>query len=190
MLEGKITRLQAAGIIHEALLNEKHEPDETNWEQALLLKDIYDCSKCVGHVAQVYVKGIILPEAPGVFGTQTVLTDREKEEILARYVDKSLRSKPTEPAPVSVRHISVSEASKLPDGTVYIDVRSAGEYCPDYMGRHFINIPLEKLNLNPYSAGSDLMMPVVLRCNKGYMSGAGAAVLTAHGYREVYVLDV
>lgn len=189
MLEGTVTKLQAAGIIHDVLISKMHEADDPEWEQALLLKDIYDCSRCVGHVAQVYVKGIILPKTEDVFGTTDVISESEKAGIIDRLWHVERRVKPVAEPLHRLSHIKVSDLSDMPENACFIDVRLPEEYEIKYAGLSWTNVTLEEIRLNPYCMGSDFLRPLVLRCNKGYMSGAASGLLMSHGYRKVYVLE-
>lgn len=175
MLEGKITKLEAAKIVHEDLLDKLGEPDEEEWQSALLLKDIYDCKKCVRHIAQVYVKGIILPRENSVFGTQDIVSEREKEEILLRLNDASKRKKPAKAEIPSITYISEETAAFLKaEGAVFADVSNEEIF--------------EEIKLNPYSLSDDLSKDIVLRCERGYMSTLTANLLISHGYRNVKVI--
>lgn len=55
----QITRKQMARIIHMFLLKEKGISDIPDISRAEVLRDLYDCRVCAGHVAQVYLRGIM-----------------------------------------------------------------------------------------------------------------------------------
>lgn len=189
MLEGKITRFEAARQVHDALLNIRKEPDEEKWQCALDLKDIYDCNKCVANVAQSYVKGIITPGAEDEFRGTDIISEKEKKEILERLFDESKRQRPCSPAEViTYKYISYEEALMLKEkGARFIDVRTPDLYEEKYNELNFVNIPYSAIYLNPYSVAESTDKDVVLRCNKGYLSTVTAKLLIEHGYKKVYV---
>ena len=54
-----LTRRSAAMILHRFLKLVLGEKDEEDISPAEKLKDLYDCRVCVGHIAQMYVKGVM-----------------------------------------------------------------------------------------------------------------------------------
>lgn len=91
--ETPVNRMTAARILHGFLRKELGEPDEADWRGAERLKDIYDCHTCVGHVAQMYAKGIMEAENQ-VFGMQRLLTAEEAALYLARVFGTADRLNP------------------------------------------------------------------------------------------------
>lgn len=91
--ETPVNRMTAARILHGFLRKELGEPDESDWRGAEHLKDIYDCHTCVGHVAQMYAKGIMEAENQ-VFGMQRLLTSKEAALYLARVFGTADRLNP------------------------------------------------------------------------------------------------
>lgn len=117
-----LERRAAARIVHGFLQQECMEADETDWDAARALKDLFDCRVCVGHVAQVYVKGIMGAKLPGgavgvvsgddahateipirygrqarqdlVFGMHDSVSMAEADGIATRMFDKTLRLQP------------------------------------------------------------------------------------------------
>lgn len=88
-----INRMTAARIMHGFLRKELGEVDESDWRGAEHLKDIYDCHICVGHVAQMYAKGIMEAENQ-VFGMQSLLTTEEAGLYLERLFGNTDRLSP------------------------------------------------------------------------------------------------
>ena len=101
--ENDINKKQAAIIVHEYLLRVLGEEDEKDISRAAILKDLYDCRVCVGHITQVYVKGIIEPQIneresgntglPVIFGGNEILSKDESRLIVERTFDKGKRFK-------------------------------------------------------------------------------------------------
>ena len=55
----KMRRLDAALMLHKYLLEVAGIPDLEDISAAAVLKDLYDCRKCVAHIAQVYLRGLM-----------------------------------------------------------------------------------------------------------------------------------
>ncbi len=55
----QITRKHMARILHMFLLKEMRICDIPDIRKAECLRDLYDCRVCAGHVAQVYLRGIM-----------------------------------------------------------------------------------------------------------------------------------
>lgn len=191
MLEGNINRFEAARQVCEVLRNDLGEPEEKAWQQALDLKDIYECNKCVGNVAQAYVKGIIEPGRENEFCGNDIISEEEKKQIISRVFSTSARKKPkvSERAPICER-ISYEKALELrSQGAIFIDVRDKESFEGRYGEVFFTNIPYKDMYLNPQGVSADKKKAVVLRCNKGYLSTLAAKLLLEHGYTTVYVLN-
>ncbi len=76
-----LERRAAARIVHGFLQQECMEADETDWDAARALKDLFDCRVCVGHVAQVYVKGIMGAKQPGGAAGVAVTDENSHEAV-------------------------------------------------------------------------------------------------------------
>ena len=58
---GELCRLDAAIMLHTYMREVVGIPDLEDISGAAVLKDLYDCRKCVNHIAQVYLRGLIRP---------------------------------------------------------------------------------------------------------------------------------
>ena len=85
-----IERRMAAYMVHVYLTEVKKEADEPSIEPAFILKDIYECSSCIRHIAQVYLKGI-MPAHELVFGVRKPVEADEAEKIAESAADVSKR---------------------------------------------------------------------------------------------------
>lgn len=86
----QLERRTAAYMVHVYLSDVKKEPDESSIEPAFVLKDIYECSSCIRHIAQVFLKGI-MPAQNGVFGVRMAVGEDEAKRITQRTFDRSKR---------------------------------------------------------------------------------------------------
>lgn len=78
----QLTRLDAAIMLHKYMLEVAGIPDLEDISGAAVLKDLYDCRKCVNHIAQVYLRGIMKPVSftlPG--GSSILLFDSKSEDV-------------------------------------------------------------------------------------------------------------
>lgn len=78
----RLSRLDAAVMLHKYLLEVAGIPDLEDISAAAVLKDLYDCRKCVNHIAQVYLRGIMKPvslKLPG--GNSILLFDSGSEDV-------------------------------------------------------------------------------------------------------------
>ena len=85
-LEGTLIRRDAARLIHLYLYMVLGEKD-LDWGEYGKLKDIYECRICANAIAQVCIKGIMLPEKEDEFGVFREVGDKEAEELI-RIVSK------------------------------------------------------------------------------------------------------
>lgn len=191
MLEGEINRFEAARQVCEVLRNDLGEPEDKSWQQALELKDIYECNRCVGNVAQAYVKGIIEPGREGEFCGNDIISEVEKKQIISRVFSVSARKRPKiEEKPPICEKIPYEKALELREkGALFIDVRDKENFEGRYGEVLFTNMPYREMYQNPQGVSPDKKKAVVLRCNKGYLSTLAAKLLIEQGYEQVYVLD-
>lgn len=198
-----LTRQNAAKLVHEWLRDICHEPDEPDIEAALRLRDIYDCHACVGHVAQVYVKGIMTAKA-GVFGMREELSEREAEEIAKRASEPAKRVRvfgvKTEAAGActdnkcvetadATRTVSTEEpVPKRDDGkTQYdliIDVRPPEEFTAGHR-EGAVNVPLAEYLEDPVAFATDRDAAILFVCSHGIKSRIAAEAAIRHGFWKV-----
>lgn len=198
-----LTRQNAAKTVHEWLKNVRLEPDEQDIEAALRLRDIYDCHACVGHVAQVYVKGIMTAKA-GMFGMREELSEREAEEIAKRASEPAKRVRvfgvKTEAAGActdnkcvetadATRTVSTEEpVPKRDDGkTQYdliIDVRPPEEFAAGHR-EGAVNVPLTEYLEDPVAFATDRDVAILFVCSHGIKSRIAAEAAIRHGFWKV-----
>ncbi|MBE5843879.1 MAG: rhodanese-like domain-containing protein [Butyrivibrio sp.] len=188
-----ITKKEAARIVHEYIRDVLGEKD-LDVKPAEYLQDIYDCHTCVQHVTQVYFKGIIFPESDRVFGMQIILGDKELQEIEERVFDKGKRRPPQEKTKKEqpgkdatdkeASYISLEDIKKLNDPLI-IDVSMGGD-SPEKVVPKAINIPLHKINLNPYIISDDKFRQIVFVCENGTNSKIAAEIAGKNGYCSVF----
>ncbi len=169
-----VNKLAAAKTVHEFLLDVLNEKDESDWSAAMDLFDIYDCKKCVRHVAQVYVKGIILPKNKNEFGTQELLTSSDIDGMIERILNKKGRMIPALNNSYEIRYIQ------------YEDLK--GPEFEKALIKDLRDTDLEAVRLNPYMISDNTVYPIVLKCQYGYKSTLVAELLKKAGYKNIYVL--
>ena len=182
-----LNRKNAARMIHEFLLKVKKEKDETSINPAKKLRDLYDCHTCVNHVAQVYLKGIIVPES-NVFGMDKSVTRTEAEFFIERIHYKEKRQLPNiDNIAVTTGRITYHEAMLLMQdkrNIKLIDVRSREEYDKQHIERT-CSIPLVDFMKNPYLLGQDRNRTFLFYCEQGYQSEIAANGAREAGYQDV-----
>jgi rhodanese-related sulfurtransferase len=189
-INNPIERRSAARIVHEVLLMEFKERDEDGWSAAEKLSDLYICHTCVMHIAQVYVKGIMLGRDNNVFDAQGSITLAEAAAIIVRMLDKKQRIPQTEVRVFKSKSLSPDEAWELmlnDDRTILIDVRANDEYNIGHIAGS-ICIPLKNISNNPFSVCENKDTPIILYCQKGYKSFLGAQALIDAGYNRIYTI--
>lgn len=185
-----IERRAAARIVHEALMTEFLERDEEEWRAAEKLMDLYSCRTCVMHIAQVYVKGIMLGHANNVFDVRGNITLSEATEIVVRMLNKKKRIPLSEDRVLKSKRLRLDEVRKMMldnKRTLLIDVRTKEEYKQGHMNGS-ICIPLQEISNNPYSVGDRKDAPIILYCQKGYKSSLAAQILIDAGYNKIYTI--
>lgn len=189
--EDILTRRDMARITYGLLTKKYREADEEDWSAALDLKDLYECHTCVKNIAQVYAKGIMQAKKEGLFASKEGLLIGEVQDILKRLQDKTIRLTPKR-RKVRLESCSLAEIERIKrelpkNDYAIIDVRDEQSYKASPIIAGSRNIPLIKLNQNPYGVSSDTNMPVYLVCEYGYKSAVAAQILLRHGYRNITV---
>ena len=186
MAKEVLRRNEAARIVHEFLKCELGEADEEHWEGAIKLRDLYDCHTCVGHVAQVFCKGI-MPAKGQVFGMRESVSRKEAEEILDRLFapGRKQRAGGQSNVPVQLSYGEAKEFLLSHADAAFFDVRTRGEY-DRWHPEGAVSWPLISLLGSHEVAGTDLFRPILLGCDGGYRSAIAARCLSDEGYRNVY----
>ena len=86
-----LTRIDAAIMLHTYMLKVAGIADLEDISAASVLKDLYDCRKCVNHIAQVYLRGLIKPRRLKMPGGAELLLFDAKGEFIPTHVDKFFR---------------------------------------------------------------------------------------------------
>lgn len=184
-----VTRQSTARIVHETLRKVYNEPDESEWQAADALADLYSCHTCVMHLAQVYVKGIMTGKGDGLFHSSDTLTRAEAASIIMRLIEPDMRTVP-QTVENSVNLISASDAlAMMENGAVLVDVRPADEYEKGHI-QGSISIPIESIVENPLAAfdGIGIDDVVIVYCRRGTNSRRAALILEGMGYSNVFNL--
>jgi rhodanese-related sulfurtransferase/deoxycytidylate deaminase len=189
-INNPIERRSVARIVHEALLTEFGERDEDKWSAAENLSDLYACHTCVMHIAQMYVKGIMLGRDNNVFDAKGSLTGAEAAAIVVRMLDREQRIPQTEGKEFKSKNLHPHEAWELMlnDSTaMLVDVRTNEEYKIGHI-EESICIPLMDISNNPFSVCENKNTPIILYCERGYKSSAAAQALIDVGYSRIYTI--
>ena len=86
-----IDRKTAARLLHIYIRDEIGEKDEADITPATSLKDLYDCRVCAGHIAQVYIKGIMEPaklDEVYIFDGNGLVDEKEAYTYIERVKDR------------------------------------------------------------------------------------------------------
>lgn len=198
-----INRMTAARILHQFLRLELQEQDEDNWQPAKQLKDLYDCPHCVNHVAQMYVKGIMPPAEPEVFGMNQNISYEEAEDILqkALWTDRKRMEAEGEKTENAAGSPDIAAGSREAGDRKWIspvelqnksfllvDVRSKEAYETGHL-EGAVNLPMARLLENPKLVHAAPDTLICLYCEKGYLSEVAANCLREAGYTAVYELE-
>lgn len=185
-----ILRRSAARIVHETILTEFGERDEYEWSAAEHLRDLYSCHTCVLHIAQMYVKGIMLAREHNLFDAAGSLTHAEAAAIVARMLDREQRIPQTGGRVFQSKSLTPDEAWELMlnDHTaMLVDVRTNEDYKRGHI-QESICIPFHDISNNPFSVCVRKDIPLILYCQRGYKSSAAAQALIDAGYSRVYTI--
>jgi rhodanese-related sulfurtransferase len=185
-----IERRSAARIVHEALLKEFLEIDEEKWSASEKLIDLYSCHTCVMHIAQVYVKGIMLGRENNVFDVKGNITLSEAAAIVVRMLVRGKRIPQSEDKAYKSIMIHPDEAREMMltnRRSILIDVRTNDEYKQGHIDGS-ICIPLHDISNNPFSICARKDTPIILYCQKGYKSSLAAQVLIDAGFSKIYTI--
>jgi rhodanese-related sulfurtransferase len=185
-----IERRSAARIVHEILLIESGEEDEKEWLAAEKLSDLYSCRTCVMHIAQVYVKGIMLPGDNNIFDVKGSLTTAEAAAIVVRMLYRDQRKPHTEERAFKSKNLHPEEAWELMlkhSRTMLVDVRTKEEYTIGHIEGSICK-PLKDISNNPFELCESKNTPIILYCEKGYKSSLAAQALIDAGYSKIYTI--
>ena len=86
MLEQYVTRKKAALILY-AFMKDTLGLKDIDWGAAKAFRDIYDCRVCANAIAQVCVRGIMLPKKPDYFGGELLMEDDELNNAVFRLLE-------------------------------------------------------------------------------------------------------
>lgn len=189
-ISNPIERRSAARIVHEALLIEFDEKDEDQWSAAENLSDLYICHTCVMHIAQMYVKGIMLERENNMFDVHGRITFTEAVAVVVRMLNKKYRIPQTDGRNFKSKSLSPNEAWDLmlnDNSAMLIDVRTNEEYDIEHIHRS-ICISLNDISNNPFSVCENRNTPIILYCQMGYKSSAAAQALIDAGYSKIYTI--
>lgn len=189
-ISNPIERRSAARIVHEVLLTEISERNEVEWSAAEKLRDLYSCRTCVMHIAQVYVKGIMLGREDNVFDVKGNMTVSEAEAVVVRMLDRNKRIPQTKDEAYKSKMLHPDEAWEMMlnnSSSMLIDVRTYEEYKQGHI-EESICIPLNDLANNPFAVCARKDTPIILYCQKGYKSTLAAQSLIDAGYSKIYTI--
>lgn len=197
--EETLDRQRASCIVHAYLQRVSGEADEEDWQRAFVLADLLDCRRCAGHVAQIYLKGIIgakmqIEENRFVFGMREPVTRQELTEIIARIFEpqrrltvQTVQERETQAKVPRELVCDRKDADRLQEiyaGWMIVDVRSREEYLR-WHPAGAVNYPFMTLLENPRLPGIEKGTPVLLCCDAGTRSKAVAERLTQDGWKRV-----
>ncbi|MEJ2682425.1 MAG: rhodanese-like domain-containing protein [Gammaproteobacteria bacterium] len=80
--------------------------------------------------------------------------------------------------------VNLAHADPLPEGAVWLDVRSASEYQTDHIDGA-LNIPHTEVAKRIHSAIPDKDTPVLLYCGSGRRAGIALEAMKAMGYTNL-----
>lgn len=176
-----INKSEAAALVLECLQTGLKEDCSLNLEDALILKDIYDCRKCTFAIAVSFLKGIIEPKEERLFGTKEICTLEELELYKERLFDAEKRLLPQKKNSIFLR-VDFDKISELKP-CIVIDVSEEGIHTVNGL----IRMPLSGLKLNPRALNSyDRFSKIVFVCYNGANALLGAKIAKESGFKEIY----
>lgn len=195
-VQERIARQDIARILHLFLKLELLEADERDICGAECLKDLYDCHTCVGHVAQMHVKGIMEPlkelssengQMNYVFGMKEGITVDVCDSVLLRIFQKEKRVMPVDS--------KIQRANKTTYETVLkklnekklvclVDVRDLKAYEKAHIPGA-IQFSLSDLLEHPLGVSKDKRAEILVYCKNGVLSQIAADCLKDAGYEHV-----
>ncbi len=187
-----LERRNAARIVHQFMLLELKEPDMAEVDAATKLQDLYECRSCVGHVMQVYAKGIMRGYTDNmgrlIFGMREQVSVTECCEIVERLFSVDKRVPQTSEMTAGSEVITAEKAIQYleeDESALLVDVRMAGDFEEKHM-KGSVNIPLAYILKNPYVVNERRDVRILLYCEEGYQSDIAARCLSEAGYEKVY----
>ena len=194
--EKALLRKHTARIVHNFLRLERNEADEMDGSPAYVLRDLFDCRVCAGHIIQVYVKGIMdgitIADGSMIFGADEVVSEAEAEVLIERVfqIKQRIQRKAGELCNCTTgepKEISFEYAMQLlkeEKKYLLVDVRAARDYEEGHQERA-VNVPLLSIIKNPFVFAGNRDTMILLYCNEGYQSKAAAWCLLEAGYSKV-----
>lgn len=86
MLEQSVTRKKAALILY-AFMKDVPGLKDLDWGKSMAFRDIYDCRVCANAIAQVCERGVMIPKAPDLFETDTIMTSNDLKDAVKKMMD-------------------------------------------------------------------------------------------------------
>jgi len=194
--EQHMLRKHAARIIHNFLRLEQNEADEIDGSTAYVLRDLFDCRVCAGHIIQVYVKGIMdgitIADGSTIFAAEEMVSGTEAEVLIERVfqIKQRIQRKTGELCNCTTgepKEISFEYAMQLlkeEKKYLLVDVRTVRDYEEGHQERA-VNVPLLNIIKNPFVFSENRDTMLLLYCNEGYQSKAAARCLVEAGYKKV-----
>jgi rhodanese-related sulfurtransferase len=189
-----LARRNAAKICHNALSALFAEPDVSDASAVAVaesLGDLYSCKTCVAHVAQMYVKGVMLGRPDGMFHGDDTLTRAEAATIITKMMTPSLREPRTlvpEPSPAGT--ITPEEAHAMLEtdkGALLVDVRSPEEHESGHIiGSLCVPLPDISEDISRTPLPKDKSAAIIVYCQSGIRSQKAYELLKKAGYQAVY----
>ncbi|MCL1808994.1 MAG: S-layer homology domain-containing protein [Clostridiales bacterium] len=196
--EEGLVRFDAVRIVNNCLTKIYEEEPASGAQKLVEIFTDYpeDCSPCQSpfnnEIAQCYAKGIITGKPGPLFDGEASLTRAEACAILARMLEKDLRTYPegAQEQPKKFKEITPEEFLELQkdnSSLVLLDVRGEPEHNANYIAGS-ICIPLNTLIDEEASQLPDKEAVIVVYCQIGARSTSACEFLAELGYENVYHL--
>lgn len=202
-LSKPMTRGTCARVVHEFIRKILKEEPAMNWNEASKLKDLYDCHTCVGHIAEVYEKGIMPArrntDGMLVFEINVGVTKNEAIEIVQRTLEPMLRRVPQKftnadknagKAPIEIGPEILDKWLAVNKTVNLIDVRY-GLKSIDNRYHMAKQVDFKEYMDNPYiivDSEDSMKEALCFFCEEGYKSQMAANLACHAGFEEVYYL--